>query len=92
MGTLDTWLTRTVWNADDYLRNPDPNWQQRFIDKSDEMRDRGLTDGVPIFLTNDPEISGEVIIMRTWASEEAAEEWQTFIAPYNPLSSITYQD
>lgn len=74
--------TKCLWTEEQYKFNPDPNWSQTVIDKINEMTAQGKTDGIPT-VTAPP--NNQVEVVRVWVSLAAAQEWQDFITPYNPV-------
>jgi hypothetical protein len=75
--------TKTIWGRD---RNEAE--KELVKSKIKELTDAGLTDGVHANLRDDP---GTEVVVRTWISEEAADNWIAFqyasISP-PPLESI----
>lgn len=73
--------TRTIWPIGSLEH---PNRSGVFKEKLDMMKDLGQTDGS---CTEEITPEGEVVV-RTWASLEAAEEWNYFSEPYGPIQMI----
>ncbi len=72
--------TRAIWTM--------PIAQQTLDDSSvkvQAMQAAGQTDGIPVISYDSP-TAGEETVDRTWIDIAAAEEWMTFLVPYNPIS------
>lgn len=66
---------------------PTPTQHTEILNQANIMTAEGKTDGT-YNQTTLP--NGDTAVDRTWVDQAAADEWATFLQPYNPIS-ITFE-
>lgn len=83
-------FTKSAWTSEQWAMYNGPDYLPGIQAKSNEMAAQGKTDGISTVMPNPGH--PDIINQRTWIDLAAAEEWQAFIATYNPVWSVTYDE